>query len=520
MKIERTKNASRNIFFGLIMKGYQIIMPFIMRTAMIYLLGVNYLGLNSLFTSVLQVLNLAELGVGSAMVYNMYKPIVDNDTVKICALMRLYRLYYRIIGAVVLAGGVLIIPILPSLIKSDLPADVNLYILYLLNLIATVLTYWLFAYKNSLLQAYQRVDIVSKVTLITDTAKYMLQLASLALFRNYYYYVVIIVLTQVASNIITALVVNKMYPDYKPVGKLPRNEIKAINGKIRDLFTSKLGAVVFESADTIVISAFLGLTMLAIYQNYFYIVSSLTSLIAILFTSCTAGIGNSIIVESEEKNYNDLRKFTLLIAWIAGFCTVCLICLYQTFMEIWVTEKLMLKFGAVICFSVYFFINQFNSLLNLYKDAAGMWHEDRFRPLVVSLANLLVNIILVQFIGIYGVLLASCLTKTLIGIPWILHNLFTVVFKRNPWDYIKKLFYYVFVTGFVSIIAFLLCSLVPGDGILIFFVKAVICCFIGNICFLIFYRKTEEFLDVMKLMQKMLPFAIFRMLTKLTRVNI
>ena len=112
------------------------------------------------------------------------------------------------------------------------------------------------------------------------------------------------------------------------MGKLPKDEIKAINHKIRDLFTSKLGAVIFDSADTIVISAFLGLTALAIYQNYFFIVSSLTGLIAIIFTSCTAGIGNSIIVETEEKNYNDLKKFTLLISWIGGFCTVRLLCLY------------------------------------------------------------------------------------------------------------------------------------------------------------------------------------------------
>ena len=169
MKIERTKNASRNILFGIILKIYQIAVPFLMRTAMIYFMGVQYLGLNSLFTSVLQVLNLAELGVGSAMVYSMYKPIAEDDTKKICALMKLYRLYYRVIGFVIGGVGLVLTPFVPKLISGDVPSGLNIYILYLMNLAATVLSYWLFAYKNSLLQAHQRVDVVSKITLVTNT---------------------------------------------------------------------------------------------------------------------------------------------------------------------------------------------------------------------------------------------------------------------------------------------------------------------------------------------------------------
>ena len=168
-KIERTKNATRNIIFGVILRAYQIIVPFLMRTAMIYLMGVQYLGLNSLFTSVLQVLNLAELGVGSAMIYSMYRPIAEDDNTTICALMKLYRTYYRLIGLIIAVVGCILTPFIPKLISGDIPQGINIYILYLLNLGATVLSYWLFAYKNSILQAHQRTDIVSKVTLITNT---------------------------------------------------------------------------------------------------------------------------------------------------------------------------------------------------------------------------------------------------------------------------------------------------------------------------------------------------------------
>ena len=195
MKIERTKNASRNIIFGIILKAYQILIPFLMRTAMIYFMGVQYLGLNSLFTSILQVLNLTELGVGIAMVYSMYKPIADDDTKTICALMRLYRLYYRIIGLVIAVIGGILTPFIPYLVKSDLPSGLNIYVLYLLNLAATILSYWLFAYKNALFQAHQRIDITNKITLVTNTFQYLVQLIIIVFIRDYYLYVLTALLT-------------------------------------------------------------------------------------------------------------------------------------------------------------------------------------------------------------------------------------------------------------------------------------------------------------------------------------
>ena len=269
MKIERTKNATRNIAFGTILKIYQILLPFIMRTAMIYFMGVEYLGLNSLFTSILQVLSLAELGVGSALVFSMYKPIVEDDTDMICALMNLYKKYYRIIGLVIAVIGVALTPVIPHLVKSDLPSGMNLYILYYLNLSVTVVSYWLFGYMNSLFEAHQRVDVTSKVMLITNTVMYAAQFAVLYFLRDYYIYLVVALLTQIFTNILTAILSRKMYPQYKARGKLDKEQIKKINRRVRDLFTAKLGAVVVGSVDTLVISAFLGLTDLAIYQNYY-----------------------------------------------------------------------------------------------------------------------------------------------------------------------------------------------------------------------------------------------------------
>lgn len=500
MKIERTKNATRNIIYGFIVNIYQVIVPFFMRTAMIYVMGVEYLGLNSLFASILQVLNLAELGVGRAMVYSMYKPIAEDDTKTICALMSLYRKYYRIIGIVIGVIGLFILPFVPDLVSGDIPGNLNIYILYLLNLGATVLSYWLFAYKNCLLTAHQRLDIASKVALIINTITYIVQFIVLVLFHNYYFYLVVTLFSQVLSNISIALVTIKMYPNYSPKGKLDKSIVHDIGHRIADLFTSKIGGVVVNSVDTIVISMFLGLTALAIYQNYFYILNSIIGFVAIIFSGCTAGIGNSIIVETNEKNYNDLKKFTFLIVWLSGFCVCCLLCLYQPFMELWVGKELCLDFSAVIMFCIYYFVYEINQLLNTYKDAAGIWHQDRFRPLVTALVNLIMNLVMVQFIGLYGVLLSTVLSMLCVGMPWILHNLFSVLFdKKQLKSYIRKLLYYVVCVIFSSICTYICCSFVTYKGWSELIIKAIICCIIPNLIYILIFYKENEFAQCLQL---------------------
>lgn len=505
MKINRTKNAVRNIIFAGILKIYQIVVPFLIRTAMIYFMGVQYLGLNSLFSSILQVLNLAELGVGSAMVFSMYKPIVDDDKDTICALMKLYKVYYRFIGLIIAVIGLILLPFIPKLINGDVPNGINIYVLYLLNLGATVLSYWLFAYKNSLLQAHQREDITSKVTLLTNTIQYSLQLVILIFIKNYYLYVIVILFTQALTNIVRAVIVTKLYPDYKPEGKLDKKVIKEINHRIRDLFTSKLGGVIVNSVDTIVISAFLGLTVLAIYQNYYFILTSIIGFVTIIFNSCIAGIGNSIIVETKEKNFNDLNKFTFIISWIGGFCTTCFLCLFQPFMDVWVKkESLKLDFSVVICFCIYYFVFEINQLLCAYKDSAGMWHEDRFRTLVTALSNLVMNLIMVQFWGVYGVILSTVLSTLFIGMPWLLHNLFTVLFEKSQLKiYLRKLFFYVFVVFCGCVLTYLLCLQLPiMSKWMILIIRAIICCIIPNVIYFVVYIKKQEFKDSIKLFDK------------------
>lgn len=506
MKIERTKNAARNIVFGVLLKLYQIVVPFFMRTAMIYFLGIEYVGLDSLFISVLQILNLAELGVGSAMIFSMYKPIAEDNHAQICALMKLYKIYYRIIGMIILTMGLIICPFIPYLIKSDLPSGLNIHALYLLNLLATVLSYWLFAYKNSLLQAYQRVDITSKITLIVYTIRYVLQFIVLLIFKEYYLYLIITLLSQIALNIITAIVVDKLYPNYKADGDLEKNIKKDINQRVKDLFTAKVGGVIINSADTVVISAFLGLTTLAIYQNYYYIITAVIGIIGVFFTACSAGIGNSLVSESKEKNYQDFNKFTFIILGLASLCTSLLLSLFQTFMTWWVGEDLLLDFSAVICLCIYFYIYEFTIVLSTYKDSAGIWHRDRYRALVTSGVNLILNILLVNYIGIYGVLLSTVLSLLVIGVPWLLHNLFSEIFNVSMKKYLIKILGYFISTIICVVISYIFTNLISGSSIIIILVKAIVCFSISITLWCVIYRKSKEMEETLILVKRILKY--------------
>ena len=494
MKLDRTKNATRNIVFDGALEMMNMLFPFAIRSVMLHYLGTEYLGLNGLFKSLLMFLNLAELGVGSAMVFSMYKPIAEDDTFTICALLRLYRTLYRIIGLAIAAVGLLLMPVLRNLIKGDLPAGMNLYILYLMNLGNTVMTYWLFAYKSSLLQAHQRRDVISKVSLAVRLTEYVLKILILVYTRNYYLYLSVQLLCQLAVNLLTAVCATKMYPRYVPEGKLPKEKTRDIFHRVRDLFTSKLSATVFDAADTLVISAFMGLTALALYQNYYFIITALRMMLIVVLNACMAGVGNKLVMESKEANYRDLEKISLLFLWVLGVSSSMLLCMYQPFIRVWMGEDNMLAVGLVFCFVVYYYSMGANKLINMFKDAAGIWRVDRWRPLTAALVNLGLNLATVQWLGLYGVLLSSVFSIVFIQIPWLFRNLFREVFPRQRMGKYILLFCSVTTVSLISCgVSWFVCGLFTLDVWSTLFLNAVVSFLVPNLCCFAVYGRNPVF---------------------------
>lgn len=491
MKISRAKNAKRNIIFAAINRAADILFPFVIRTAVLYILGSEYLGLDSLFSSILSFLSLAELGVGSALVFNMYKPIAEDDPKLICALLNLYRKLYRIIGLVIFGIGICLVPFLHTLVKGDCPADVNLYILYIVYLLNTSLSYWMYGYKGSLLTAHQRSDVGSKLGLVVRSTRYAVQIAALFLFKNYYWYILWLPVFTVISNLVTAKVTNKMYPEYQCEGEISKELQTDIKKKVFALFGTKANSVVLHAFDNIVISAFLGLSMVGLYGNYYYIMSAIAGMITIIYNSMVAGIGNSLQTETVEKNYLDFKVLTFANYWLVLFCTASLLCLYQPFMKIWVHEENMLDMSVVILMVIYFYIYQIRRVILTYKDAGGIWWEDRYRPYIVMTVNLVGNLILVQFIGIYGVILSTIISM-LVSIPIENYTVFKFIFDIPSADFYKRNAMYIILGAAVCLLTYWVCGFAP-DGILGLCVRAAICLIVPNGIIVLLFRKTKEF---------------------------
>lgn len=490
----RTKNALRNMLFGFFNKIIILLFPFIIRTIMIKSLGSEYLGLNSLFTSILQVLNLAELGFSSAIVYSMYKPIAENNTKKICALMNLYKKIYRIIGTIIFLSGLILLPFLKYLIKGSYPSDINIYLLYLIYLFNTTITYYLFAYKSALLTAHQRSDITSGIQSITSIVQYLLQIFILAILKNYYFFITIQIFTTILNNIWIALYTNKKYPNYLCDGEITKEEKNDIKKRVAGLVVQRICGTTRNSLDSIFISAFLGLNIVAIYSNYYSIMNSIIGIMSIITTAIVAGIGNSIVTESEEKNYNDMNKFNFIYMWISGWCTICLACLFQPFMKLWMGEKYMFSYPMVILFCVYFYSLKMGDIRAAYSDAKGLWYENRYRAIAETVANIFLNLLLVHFLGIYGIILGTLISLLIINFGYGSQILFKHYFVNQKMsEYFLYHLKYFITTLIICIITYFICSFIDTKLVYELIIKAIILVIVPNILYLVFYSKTKMF---------------------------
>jgi len=474
-------------------KGVSLLLPFFIRVVIINVLGEEYLGLNNLFTSILHVLNLAELGIGSAMVYSMYRPIADGDDALICSLLALYKKVYRIIGLIVFAVGVILIPFLPFLIKGG-AEGINVTVLYLIFLVDTVLSYLLFAYKNSLLMAHQRTDVSSNIGTVIHLMLNLVQVVLLLLFKNYYIYIVVKPLFTVLNNLVVNWATNRMYPMYEPKGEVSEEKRKEIFGRVKALIGHKIGTTVVSSADSLVISAFLGLTVLGIYSNYSYVIFFIISLSAIFFNGMLAGIGNSLVTESREANYALFENINFLLSWMVAWCSVCFLCLFQPFMELWMGKNMLLSDSSVICMVIYYYTWQFRTTGLFFKDAAGMWQADFWKPYVAAAFNLVTNIVLVHIIGINGVFISTIISMALINFPWETVVLFRDLFQKSPKDYVFQELINLVKTIVMCVATYLLCICLPmKHGLVCLLLRILICIMVPNVIFILSSYKKKEF---------------------------
>lgn len=492
----RVKNATRNIFAGFINKIVLIILPFITRTVLAYVLGSEYLGLGSLFTSILMVLNLSELGIGSALVYSMYKPVAEKDEQKIKALLTVYKKVYVYIGITILVIGLCFLPFIYKIIKGDVPDDINLYILYIMYLSNASISYFIFAHKKALLIAYQRNDIISNVNTILNICIYAVQIIVLLFWKDYYTYVAVFIVSTIIENAIINKKAQKYFPKIESESYLSTEDKKHIIQHTKGLALQKLCSTSRNSIDSIVISIFLGLNTIAIYSNYYYIMISIHNILYQIPDSIRATVGNSVVTESVDKNFRDFNCMYLLNMFICGWATCCLYCIFQPFMELWMGSSMMLSKLSVGLICLYFVLLSLADIVALYKDAAGLWWYGRYRVLIEAIANIILNFILGYFWGINGIILSTIITITLIAHGYGGYIVFHYYFKgKNFGKFIMKQLNYLLIITIVCLITDYVCCFVTGT-IWIRIIGAFCISFVlPPILLLFMYRVFPEFND-------------------------
>lgn len=501
MVLDRTNNSFRNVFFGYINKFLGLICPFLIRTFMVRYLGAEYLGLNSLFASLLQVLNLAELGFSSAVVFSMYKPVAENNDVTICALLQLYKRIYQIVGVVISVLGVMLLPFLECFINGGYP-DINIHLVYVLYLFNTVLSYELSAYKTCLLEAYQRTDIESKIASLINSMMYVCQIFGIILFKDYYVYMVLMPIFTIITNLVRSFIVTKMFPEYIPKGRIS-SEIKAeISAKVKALIVYKIGNIVSNAVDNIIISSFLGLSLLAIYNNYYYIISALFGFLMIYYNAVKAGIGNSIVLDSVEKNEEDFNCFYFAQAWIVGWASICLVCLFQNFMVIWMGKEQLLPFYMVLLLAVYFYVWKIHDIVHTYKDALGMWEEDKWRPLISSGVNLIGNLFLVNKFGLPGIVISTIIAEIVVTMPWAPPILYRNYFDKSCKIYYFSLIRYTVITSIIGCITLFVCTRVSDSNIWTLLFKMMMCVIVPNALYYIVYKNDNNLARIKEVLSK------------------
>lgn len=493
----RIKNTKRNLVSGFLRQGANILLPFLTRTMVLYLLGAKYQGLSSLFHSILHVLNLADLGFTTAIVFVLYKPVALDDHESICAILAYLRKIYWIIGVVFLLGGLFVMPFLPSLISGSYPQDLNIYLLFFIYLIDTSLSYMLFGYKSVLLTAMQRDDVVNNIYTFSSTLLRIAQVIILFIAKDYMLFVALMPLCTLLNNFLTQYFANKFFPHLKPLGQIDKTTKEKIMRQVKGIVVDRIGDTARNSMDSIFLSAYLGLTTVAIYDNYYYIYSALYGITLMIINAMQASVGNSIVKESVEKNYRDLFKFTFIFEWICGWMAICMCCLYQPFMALWLRDaKMIFPNYIMVMFCLYFYLITMNNTRNLYTSGAGLYWEMRVWYIIEAIGNIVLNATLGYFYGVTGIILATIITIVLFNFFARNAVLFAHYFKCSSREFYVKHGTYALITIVNGGITYFLTRLVPIDGFIGFIIMIVLCAIIPHLLYYLAYRKSDSYQEM------------------------
>lgn len=488
----RTKHVIRNLNFSVIYQIVNIIIKFILRTIFIHFLGKEYLGINGLFTSILTVLSLSELGLGTAIIYDMYKPIHDKNTAKITQLFKFYKYIYIVIGTFIFIAGLCLIPFLKYLI-SDIKYINNIYFIYILQLISTSASYF-FAQYRTLIDANQLNELNTRNNIRFNILRTILQSLALMLFRNYIVYLLIELITQVVSNYFIYLKCKKIFPYInQKVEKLPKGDKSHIFKNALSMFSIKIGTTVLNATDNIVISSMISTVVVGIYSNYTLITTVITASTMMISGALQASVGNLCVSSDYEKRIKVFERIRFLYVSIYSIIFCCLIILMNNFITIWIGQDYLLNMGTVFLILLNLYFTGVHQPIEIYIYADGLFRYFKIKPWIEAGINLSLSLILAKYIGILGVLLGTTISHIATTLWYDSYIVFKYSLKQKLMDFFKKYLDYMLSISLVTIIAFYICNCINiGNEYVSFGIKGICCITITSALWIIRYIKNEN----------------------------
>lgn len=491
----RIQSATKNIAFGYVGNVVTQLLGFVLRTIFIAHLGDTLTGINDLYTGILSVLSMAELGVGTALNYSLYGPVARKDYEKVKSYMLLYKKAYRVIGLVIAVIGLLIVPFLPYLVKQPEGVTVrDLTLYYFIFLFNTVTSYFV-AYKYSLVNAEQNNYIQTNIITITKMITVVLQIIVIITTENFYLYLLTAAFVELVQKVFVSHYLDKRYPYLldRNVEKLSKEETGEIVTKTKALVFHKVGDVARLQTDSMIISAFINVTLVGFVGNYNMILTSVSNFVNIIFNSVLSSFGNLIATESREKQYSIFQVYRFFACWIYGFSAVGFFLLLTPFIILWQGSESVLAVSVVSCILIDYYFKGDRIILSNFKTAAGVFEQDKYLALIQGAVNLVISIVLVQKIGLTGVYIGTVISGLIANItkPFIIYK---VCFDKHVKSYfIDSVKYLVVLSGILVILSGIRRVIMPEVTIGSFAVMFVVICLVFNGIFLLLFGRTQEF---------------------------
>lgn len=489
----RKKKSLLNIISSLGSYFVTSIFTLITQAFIVKILGIEYSGINGLFTNVITMLSVAELGIGETIIFKLYEPIAKKDTEKIKSWMVFYKLCYRYVAIAVTIIGLLIIPILPVMVGKVSIKD-NITLLYLITLIDCIFSY-VMTYKRSLLYADQKNYVIMNVHMGYMAFMNITQIIVLVLFKDYIIYLSVKIIYRILENLILNIYVNKHYPYIKEkTTPITKEERKDIFERIKAIFLQKISFVINKGIDSIVISIMLGVSAVGYYTNYNLVALAVTGIIYQIISSTCASVGNLLTEKNVEKNYTIYKRINMINSFLTGIFMTGFMCCINPLIIIWVGKKYLLPLGIVISFVIYIYSDSIRRSITIFKEAAGICKEDKKCYIIMALINLIASILLCKYIGISGVILGTAISYLYLIIYSYPKYIFKPLFKKDyKYYHIENINY--LISSIISIIlSYIIINQITISNVFInLIINGIISVGIFSIIFILFFYKSEEY---------------------------